>query len=65
VKRKERKDVTFEKDTSTVMCLFEGIWGIIIGNISGANQPLYANYGNFNPSHTMLIQRGAQKRWEE
>jgi hypothetical protein len=32
------------------------------GKISGGNQPLYANYGNFNLSHTMLIQRGAQRR---
>jgi hypothetical protein len=35
------------------------------GNISGGNQPLHANYGNFNLSHTMLIQRGVQRRWEE
>jgi hypothetical protein len=33
---------------------------INLGNISGGNQPLRANYGNFNLSHTMLIQRGAQ-----
>jgi hypothetical protein len=33
--------------------------------ILGGNQPLHANYGNFNLNHTMLIQRGAQRRWEE
>jgi hypothetical protein len=32
--RKERKDVTFEKYTSSVMCLFEGTWGIIGNQIS-------------------------------
>jgi hypothetical protein len=31
--------------------------GILADNISGGNQPLRANYGNFNLSHTMLIQR--------
>jgi hypothetical protein len=31
----------------------------IFGNISGANQPLRENYGNFNLSHMMLIQRSA------
>jgi hypothetical protein len=36
-----------------------------MGNISGGNQPLSANYGNFNLSRTILIQRGDQKRWEE
>jgi hypothetical protein len=29
------------------------------GNILGANQPLRENYGNFNQSHMMLIQRSA------
>jgi hypothetical protein len=29
------------------------------GNISGGNQPLHENYGNFNLSHMMLIQRSA------
>jgi hypothetical protein len=29
------------------------------GNISGGNQPLRKNYGNFNLSHMMLIQRSA------
>jgi hypothetical protein len=38
---------------------------MLYGNISGGNQPLHANYENFNLSHTMLIQRGAQRRWEE
>jgi hypothetical protein len=33
--------------------------------ISGGKQPLHANYGNFNLSHTMFIQRDAQRRWEE
>jgi hypothetical protein len=37
---------------------------LIKGNISGGNQSLHANYGNFNLSHTILIQRGDQ-RWEE
>jgi hypothetical protein len=35
------------------------------GNISGGNQPLHANYGNFNRSHTMLIQGKTHERWEE
>jgi hypothetical protein len=34
------------------------------GNVSGGNQPLRANYRNFNRSHTMLIQRRAHRRWE-
>jgi hypothetical protein len=34
------------------------------GNVPGGNQPLCANYGNFNLSHTMLIQRRAHRRWE-
>jgi hypothetical protein len=38
---------------------------MIKGNISGGNQHLHVNYGNFNLSHAMLIQRGAQRRWEE
>jgi hypothetical protein len=37
---------------------------INLGNISGGNQPLRANYGNFNLGHTMLIQGGTQERWE-
>jgi hypothetical protein len=37
---------------------------LIVGNVSGGNQPLRANYGNFNMSHTMLIQRRAHGRWE-
>jgi hypothetical protein len=37
----------------------------IYGNISGGNQPLHANYRNFNLNHTVLIKRGAQRRWEE
>jgi hypothetical protein len=37
---------------------------IIQGNISGGNQPLCANYGNFNRSHTMLIQQKTYRRWE-
>jgi hypothetical protein len=35
------------------------------GNVSGGNQPLRANYENFNLSHTMLIRRDTQRRWEE
>jgi hypothetical protein len=34
VKRKERKDVTFEKDTGSVMFLFEGTWGIVGNQIT-------------------------------
>jgi hypothetical protein len=33
-------------------------------NVSCGNQPFYANYRNFNLSHTMLIQRRARGRWE-
>jgi hypothetical protein len=36
----------------------------IKGNISGRNQPLRANYGNFNLSHRMLIQGKTYRRWE-
>jgi hypothetical protein len=35
-----------------------------LGNVSSGNQPLCANYGNFNLSHTMLIQRRDHGRWE-
>jgi hypothetical protein len=34
------------------------------GNVSSENRPLRANYGNFNLSQTMLIQRRAHGRWE-
>jgi hypothetical protein len=34
------------------------------GNISGGNQPLCTNYGNFDWSHTMLIQGKTYRRWE-
>jgi hypothetical protein len=41
------------------------IWYIFqLGNISGANQPLRANYGNFNLNHMMLNQRKTYGRWE-
>jgi hypothetical protein len=33
---------------------------VLDGSISGGNQPLRENYGNFNPSHVMLIQRSAE-----
>jgi hypothetical protein len=42
-----------------------GDWVKPKGNISGGNQLLHANYENFNLSHTMLIQQGDQRRWEE
>jgi hypothetical protein len=35
------------------------IMAFLFGNILGANQPLSENYGNFNLSHMMLIQRSA------
>jgi hypothetical protein len=35
-----------------------------IGNVSSGNQPIHANYGNFNLSHTILVQRMAHGRWE-
>jgi hypothetical protein len=34
------------------------------GNISSGNQPIRANYRNFNPNHTILIQRRTHERWE-
>jgi hypothetical protein len=37
---------------------------IYIGNISSGNWPLHANYGNFNLSHTILIQGRAHGRWK-
>jgi hypothetical protein len=33
-------------------------------NISSGNQPLCANYGNFNINHTILIQGRTHERWE-
>jgi hypothetical protein len=36
----------------------------LLGNISSGNQPLRANYGNFNLSHTILIQGRAYGRWK-
>ena len=39
-------------------------WNIYVGNVSGANQPLHANYENFNLSHQINIQ-GEERRWEE
>jgi hypothetical protein len=50
--------VSFHRPTLSSFCFAKA-------NISCQNQHLHANYGNFNPSHTILIQRGAQKRWEE
>jgi hypothetical protein len=41
------------------------IYIYIFQPISGGNQPLHVNYENFNLSHTMLIQQGAKRRWEE
>jgi hypothetical protein len=35
-----------------------------VRNILGGNQPLRVNYGNFNLSHTMLIQKKTYGRWE-
>jgi hypothetical protein len=35
-----------------------------VGNISSGNPPLRANYGNFNLSHTILIQGRAHERWK-
>jgi hypothetical protein len=37
---------------------------LYIGNISGGNQPLRANYENFNLTHMMLIQGRTYGRWE-
>jgi hypothetical protein len=37
---------------------------IYIGNISGGNQRLRVNYGNFNRGHPMLIQGKTHERWE-
>jgi hypothetical protein len=37
---------------------------IFKGNISGGNQPLRANYGNFNLNHKMLNQGKTYGRWE-
>jgi hypothetical protein len=33
-------------------------------NVPCGNQLFYPNYGNFNLSYTMLIQRRAHGRWE-
>jgi hypothetical protein len=46
-----------ENQMSCVLMIIEVIK---IGNISGGNQSLRENYGNFNLSHMMLIQR----RWK-
>jgi hypothetical protein len=45
-----------ENQMSCVLMIIEVIKN---GNISGGNQPLRENYGNFNLSHMMLIQRSA------
>jgi hypothetical protein len=37
---------------------------ILLGNISSGNQPLRANYGNFNLNHTILIQGRTHERRE-
>jgi hypothetical protein len=39
-------------------------WWLMLGNISSGNRPLHANYGNFNLSHTILIQGRAHGRWK-
>jgi hypothetical protein len=36
----------------------------IVGNIYCGNQPLCANYGNFNLNHMILIQGRTHERWE-
>jgi hypothetical protein len=46
------------------LCSILIAWSILGGNISGGNQPLRANYGNFNLSHMMLIQRRSHGRWK-
>jgi hypothetical protein len=47
-----------------VMHPFYSIRPKMMGNISGGNQPLCANYGNFNRSYTMLIQGKTYRKWE-
>jgi hypothetical protein len=60
-----------------IICLMYIIWkkfpnrqgyikrlDFIYGNISGGNQPIRANYGNFNRSHMMLIQGKTYRRWK-
>ena len=42
------------------ICQFLSSWGLFIGNISGANQPLRANRANFNMGHWIHIQEDAQ-----
>jgi hypothetical protein len=37
---------------------------IVNGNIFSGNRPLHANYGNFNPSRTILIQGGTREKAE-
>jgi hypothetical protein len=59
-------DVWDKVISSPYSCL---LWQLLfkayqIGNVSGGNEPLHANYGNFNMSHTMLIQMRVHGRWE-
>jgi hypothetical protein len=49
---------------SQIPCCFYDNLTFMLGNISGGNQPLHANYENFNLSHTMLIQRRSHGRWK-
>jgi len=37
-----------------IWCLNDVLFFFYLGNISGANQPLRANYGNFNLGHNFL-----------
>jgi hypothetical protein len=37
---------------------------MLIGNVSGANQPLRATVQTFNLNHMMLIQGGVRGEWE-
>jgi hypothetical protein len=50
--------------SSHIMHFGHVILAHLIGNVSSENQPLHANYENFNLSHMMLIQRRAHGRWE-
>jgi hypothetical protein len=44
---------------------FYNFLGFNLGNIFTGNRPLHANYGNFNPSHTILIRGRSHGRWKE
>jgi hypothetical protein len=47
-----------------LLTLFAIFHNLLLGNVSSENLPLRANYGNFNLSQTMLIQRRAHGSWE-